>query len=43
MNRNGEERRKVEEATISERMDRLDRIVRWSVVFVGQLRSLVKL
>ncbi|KRZ09789.1 hypothetical protein T11_12877 [Trichinella zimbabwensis] len=24
-------------------MDRLDRIVRWSVAFVGQLRSLVKL
>ncbi|KRY95478.1 hypothetical protein T11_2192 [Trichinella zimbabwensis] len=45
MNRNthGEERRKVEEATSSERMDRLDRIVRWSVAFVGQLRSLVKL
>ncbi|KRY62026.1 hypothetical protein T11_13292, partial [Trichinella zimbabwensis] len=45
MNRNthGEERRKEEEATSSKRMDRLDRIVRWSVAFVGQLRSLVKL
>ncbi|KRY94313.1 hypothetical protein T11_10578 [Trichinella zimbabwensis] len=40
MNRNthGEERRKVEEATSSERMDRLDRIVRWSVAFVGQIQ-----
>ncbi|KRZ63635.1 hypothetical protein T10_12644, partial [Trichinella papuae] len=39
MNRNthGEERRQVEEATSSERMDRLDRIVRWSVAFVGQI------
>ncbi|KRY95851.1 hypothetical protein T11_2712, partial [Trichinella zimbabwensis] len=39
MNRNthGEERRKVEEATSSERMDRLDRIVCWSVAFVGQI------
>ncbi|KRZ74521.1 hypothetical protein T10_628 [Trichinella papuae] len=39
MNRNthGEERRQVEEATRSERMDRLDRIVRWSVAFVGQI------
>ncbi|KRY94109.1 hypothetical protein T11_15628 [Trichinella zimbabwensis] len=44
MNRNthGEERRKVEEAT-SIGADRLERIVRWSVAFVGQLRSLVKL
>ncbi|KRY96228.1 hypothetical protein T11_3755 [Trichinella zimbabwensis] len=44
MNRNthGEERRKVEEAT-SIGADRLDRIVRWSIAFVGQLRSLVKL
>ncbi|KRY96038.1 hypothetical protein T11_949 [Trichinella zimbabwensis] len=40
MNRNkhGEERRKVEQATSSERMDRLDRIVRWSIAFVRQLR-----
>ncbi|KRY94341.1 hypothetical protein T11_18494, partial [Trichinella zimbabwensis] len=39
MNRNthGEERSKVEEATRSERMDRLDRIVRWPVTFVGQI------
>ncbi|KRY85527.1 hypothetical protein T11_13493 [Trichinella zimbabwensis] len=41
MNRNthGEERRKVEEATSSERMDRLDRIVRWSIAFVGQIET----
>ncbi|KRY95275.1 hypothetical protein T11_4799, partial [Trichinella zimbabwensis] len=33
MNRNthGEERRKVEQAMSSERTDRLDRIVRWSI------------
>ncbi|KRY80539.1 hypothetical protein T11_14051 [Trichinella zimbabwensis] len=40
MNRNthGEERRKVEQATSNERMDRLDRIVRWSIAFVRQVR-----
>ncbi|KRY94188.1 hypothetical protein T11_476, partial [Trichinella zimbabwensis] len=39
MNRNthGEERRKEKEATSSNRLDRLDRIVRWSVAFVGQI------
>ncbi|KRY94893.1 hypothetical protein T4C_1852 [Trichinella pseudospiralis] len=45
MNRNTheEERRKVEEAFSIAIMDRLDRIVCWSVTFVGQLRLLVKL
>ncbi|KRY80126.1 hypothetical protein T4D_2840 [Trichinella pseudospiralis] len=43
MNRNthGEERRKVEKALSIAIMDRWDQIVRWSVTFVGQLRSLV--
>ncbi|KRY94941.1 hypothetical protein T11_17827, partial [Trichinella zimbabwensis] len=30
-------RKKVEQATSSERMDRLDRIVRWSIAFVRQV------
>ncbi|KRZ00381.1 hypothetical protein T11_6017 [Trichinella zimbabwensis] len=41
MNRNthGEERTKLEQAMSGERIvDRLDRIVRWSIAFVGQLR-----
>ncbi|KRY85600.1 hypothetical protein T4D_1800 [Trichinella pseudospiralis] len=39
MNRNTheEERRKVAEALSIARMDRLDRIVRWSVASVGQI------
>ncbi|KRY75764.1 hypothetical protein T4A_11069 [Trichinella pseudospiralis] len=42
MNRNTheEERRKVAEALSIARMDRLDRIVRWSVAFVGQIVAL---